>query len=109
MAEHTPGPWVLHESETRFVRESNLTLIADCMSGNRHTDEERANAHLIAAAPELLAALELVLKANDDFEEAYMFGISGEEKLKMMERAREACIKAEEQAHTAIKKAKGDV
>lgn len=61
---HTPGPWYRHCY--RVV--SGTTSVADCKPDNgegipavRLPDEALANAHLIAAAPGLLAALELAL------------------------------------------------
>lgn len=53
---HTPGPWeVFDEINVRAVNGINR-YICTC-SGNA-----RANAHLIAAAPDLLAALEAVVE-----------------------------------------------
>lgn len=63
MSEHTPGPWTIH---TRFDDGAEVRAIAWCgvvcvgSSGNQSIDaaEARANAHLIAAAPDLLEACE---------------------------------------------------
>ena len=60
---HTPGPWLTTESTEHWGR-VNVTIqaaftandIATAWQGN--TDTNRANARLIAAAPELLEALE---------------------------------------------------
>ena len=59
MAEHTPGPWRVkyHESspdQIAAVVSDHDLICAMSINGN-------ANAHLIAAAPELLAALEQAL------------------------------------------------
>ena len=64
MTEHTPGPW-------RAFRGDRLTAHADdwcasagptmICSGIGFNDEAEANARLIAAAPDLLAALEEAL------------------------------------------------
>ena len=56
MAEHTPGPW---RSESPYVSApsgEHRKIVADC---DQHfsDDECEANTRLIAAAPELLAAL----------------------------------------------------
>ncbi len=57
MAEHTPGPWVQdkwgHVQDTggRGVRFEGVTI------AGRSTEETKANARLIAAAPDLLEAL----------------------------------------------------
>lgn len=63
---HTPGPWLTTESTEHWGR-VNVTIqaaftandIATAWQGN--TETNRANARLIAAAPELLEALEEVL------------------------------------------------
>ena len=75
-AQHTPGPWSVSKLATpdyapEFAIHGRLTRwfdLARTMNGN-----SEANARLIAAAPELLAALDLVLArlevAADDAEE----------------------------------------
>ena len=73
MTAHTPGPWRL-ESESRSPDGSDLLVttddgaysIADCRmqaTGVGDTEEAESNARLIAAAPELLAALKGILAA----------------------------------------------
>ena len=72
---HTPGPWNLSRDEiwsttpTRF----NLTTVGTPRLAivDRHNDAERpfpweANARLISAAPDLLAALDSLLKTFVD-------------------------------------------
>lgn len=54
---HTPGPW---ENSATYVV-GTMGLIADCYMPYRPTQENEANAKLIAAAPELLAALKELL------------------------------------------------
>jgi hypothetical protein len=77
---HTPGPWEAEQAHERQdlwwdiegAMPKGLTPgrynIADTM--NRHhcvsPDEDRANARLIAAAPELLAACRRLLHFGDD-------------------------------------------
>lgn len=60
-AAHTPGPWraTLHANGLVKV-ESNQRVICDGFRG------EEANARLIAAAPDLLAALKAVLAQTGD-------------------------------------------
>jgi hypothetical protein len=58
---HTPGPWQVrirpyHEVDSLIIEGPHSELIAD--AGPTRTNENDANARLIAAAPELLAALE---------------------------------------------------
>ncbi len=60
---HTPGPWVSAPQRTNtLIVAANGTRVAESYGV---TDEEpRANARLIAAAPELLAALKEILGAE---------------------------------------------
>lgn len=67
---HTPGPWhVWHTTNVTTLLESGRPerIVANCgvFSDGREADsgyeENEANARLIAAAPELLAALHAVL------------------------------------------------
>ena len=53
---HTPGPWFYAESEvgTPFVDSES---VGDLSAVALPIDEQKANARLIAAAPDLLAAL----------------------------------------------------
>lgn len=63
---HTPGPWYVVRYEGNWFVESD--------SGSRHrviasvplSDEEKADAALIAAAPEMLDALEAIEADSDD-------------------------------------------
>lgn len=80
---HTPGPWnvnTLPKWHTEVF--AGLYLICEAIGGQRHLDEPRnpkqdeANARLIAAAPDLLAALKMV-KSRDD---AYDLDISEHER-----------------------------
>ena len=83
--QHTPGPWIAcgwksltvnAGPEGRFSEQSTIVL----MPGARHEreitsgtqlQEMQANARLIAAAPELLAALEDLLNEYQGFREPY--------------------------------------
>ena len=60
----TPGPWKVS------IRPLAITVWADAISlypiahiGERNRDEKEANAHLIAASPDLLAACEAFVEA----------------------------------------------
>ena len=62
MSKHTPGPWVIEhdsdgESYWRAAIVAGDVIIADYV-GSEHSDKAWFNAHLIAAAPDLLAALQ---------------------------------------------------
>lgn len=59
---HTPGPWRVNEKTSLVEQDDPLGLfVADC----RMLDEGRANAHLIAAAPDMLDALKTILGDPD--------------------------------------------
>lgn len=68
---HTPGPWEVDENDLMiFSAGGNGKRIADTMPHDEDDmpdDEWRANAVLIAAAPELLAALEAMLAAGSAY------------------------------------------
>lgn len=64
MSAHTPGPWFVtssgqpHDLVTSTHDDGLDDDVCEVYGGNDDSDEVRAaNAHLIAAAPELLAAL----------------------------------------------------
>jgi len=62
MAKHTPGPWRVaygNRLEIRGPRDEIGWPVPVVYNAGLHTDEtDQANARLIAAAPELLAALQ---------------------------------------------------
>ena len=65
MAAHTPGPWAAIEIKGDPLR--SFAIDASVYLGSLavwpvHSDEMQANAQLIAAAPDLLAALEFVAR-----------------------------------------------
>lgn len=68
-AQHTPGPWSPYFDETYGVLCPDKGRVAICMNlkgahglaGRRTGDEVAANARLIAAAPDLLDALALLV------------------------------------------------
>ena len=60
---HTPGPWATYGHRQRFVQtEDAIIEIAEI---NRNEDNAEANARLVAAAPDMLAAL-VMLVAGDE-------------------------------------------
>ena len=67
MSKHTPGPWLCHpyvlDGETFIFNNSGTEHIADVVS--------EANAQLIAAAPDLLEALQLYVDLCKQDEDAY--------------------------------------
>ena len=54
-AQHTPGPWVVDPESPTWVEDGNGCCLAKTGYGDDEGD--RANARLIAAAPDMLAAL----------------------------------------------------
>ena len=66
--QHTPGPWKINKKYSFSVETlsdgQGINIIAECSDpdGIRSAGEDSANAKLIAAAPDLLAALEAIIK-----------------------------------------------
>ncbi len=64
---HTPGPWHYQENldaYTHIVRDSNNGYVCKCSQDSSRNTED--NARLIAAAPELLAALKIYVEKFGD-------------------------------------------
>lgn len=61
--QHTPGPWTVDDNG--FIYDYAGNTIADPHCSDIDLDEREANARLIAAAPELLNALERLYNAID--------------------------------------------
>ena len=69
MSQHTPGPWILDydKGTSRDILSRKHGGICTVRRAGRHDDATfEANAALIAASPELLAALHHALAALDD-------------------------------------------
>lgn len=89
---HTPGPWTYRAYSTHphhIIEAEDREGVAYTMD---HEADSKANATLIAAAPDLLAALERLLNAEALVDDEYYAEIEA----------------AEEQARAAIAKAKGE-
>lgn len=84
MSAHTPGPWFIVQGPSVFVTRLDGAHIAKIGAA----ENMRASARLIAAAPDLLAALRSLLAAGTD-------------------RSSAEWIAAEEQARTAISRVEG--
>jgi hypothetical protein len=72
MSKHTPGPWEI-EGHYHFgykwisgPEHSQLAQVVWCMEYEDRSPSCEANAHLIAAAPDLLEALEIALDFAGD-------------------------------------------
>ena len=66
--QHTPGPWTTGDAAIWALEDCEFHAIVDCPLNQtcRDTDTAWANARLIAAAPDLLAALKSLLLSFDD-------------------------------------------
>ena len=104
MSNHTPGPWnvgrgefTTTESGIVFTRINGpkMGIVATAYAHDRNIDECEANARLIAAAPELLEALQTLKK------ELWAAG------LKLNVRKHFALMAADAQAGTAVARATG--
>jgi hypothetical protein len=71
--QHTPDPWKSEEDGNNGIEvvDQDLCVVAEIMPryGDGVCDEDWANARLIAAAPELLAALQRIVKATFNYED----------------------------------------
>lgn len=101
MPKSTPGPWQVkryanHELQTDFV----MVVIGDRVHMIGYSDEDKANAHLIAAAPAMLEALE---NAERFIENGIEMGYISEPQPGTPESATLSAVKE------AVKAAKGEV
>ncbi len=104
---HTPGPWRSYEPVALDYRPQHITngesLVAVCAGGGPKRaiigSEERANARLIAAAPDLLAILAEMLADSDDVDEGKLPRISAA----TIVRARQIIAKATQTSQPATK------
>ena len=84
--QHTPGPWAYIVPDGHVVRHpqiySDFGPVANATwLGENKLDQLKANARLIAAAPELLEALELLV------DNPYRDGTESDERLRRIARA----------------------
>ena len=81
-AKHTPGPWMCEQCDGA----PSWEVMTDCKHhmhicycrGDRKRSEIEANARLIAAAPQLLAACEAASEHVQELREAWMTGALSE-------------------------------
>jgi len=66
MPSHTPGPWEEYSGGETIHSAGGSLICIVCPEGHTLDSADRANAHLIAAAPELVEALEAVLGTFSD-------------------------------------------
>jgi hypothetical protein len=100
---HTPGPWYTKRAEIRVdgeydyaIYDANKEVVAEAFGRTSVTNfpPAEANAHLIASAPDLYAALKFVLAFYEPDAKDYL--------------DTEAWKRAEAQARAALKKARGE-
>lgn len=93
-AKHTPGPWDLHKNGVYVTAKDAFgRLIAQSFTSDAVEEAEaKANAHLIAAAPDLLEALEALTKTVEMLHEDGLIDV-------VVKTAR---------CHAAINKARGE-
>ena len=63
ISKHTPGPWTVEHDYMPFVINGGGSIVASVTGTAAIRPEAPANARLMAAAPELLAALKLAREA----------------------------------------------
>jgi hypothetical protein len=92
MEQHTPGPWVwgYYGMNDEWVRTGDGEAVVPV---GYNQSEREANARLIAAAPELLAALKRAIEVLDA--EGITYGNCDDEPLDVLNAARAAIAKAE--------------
>jgi len=61
----TPGPWFIKDSHVLSIDHGKYYIVANVHNVNFTPAANKANARLIAAAPDLLAALRSIITAND--------------------------------------------
>jgi hypothetical protein len=95
MMEHTPGPWEISRGAQNdpFSIEASACTVAHIKTTPRKWSPE-ANAHLIAAAPDLLEALEDLISAGAAVHH-YLGQATGKIHADALQKARAAIAKAE--------------
>ena len=73
---HTPGPWTTGRSELEVVDPKGrmIAALGAEAGANQKEEEQLSNARLIAAAPELLEALEFFFNIMHDYESSLRKG-----------------------------------
>ena len=90
MSAHTPGPWFAEDDNGSWSIHSDHDTLGGCIAV-AYSFRAEANARLIAAAPDLLAALRLIVHIADD---PTAFALDGAT-LAVLHTARAAIAKAE--------------
>lgn len=98
-AKHTPGPWHVQPGRLHLVDDANGQGVADTHNywrADSTEEREQANARLIAAAPDLLAALTHLL----DMMHPHLLDLEGDMGRDLAD--------AMQSARTALAKARGE-
>ena len=70
MSKHTPGPWeASHDIDANCVATITSGWVVVSIGADPNKFDAKADAQLIAAAPEMLKALEYLLTRLDDIED----------------------------------------
>jgi hypothetical protein len=91
VADHTPGPWTM---KPYIERKGYFWVGPDPLPQNRFAIAEEADAHLIAAAPDLLAALEAIVRQAEPLYAAVPDSPATHSAHVLMDEARAAIAKA---------------
>lgn len=89
---HTPGPWTYDEESNEVYRLDSAGHVEACLCEIRGEPNWRDNARLIAAAPDLLKALQKLVKAMG-------YHVPIHEYHRALDTAREAIRKALGESH----------
>ena len=93
---HTPGPWTLRRMHTGGfdIMDWRNRDVATVYGGGVETESREANARLIAAAPDLLEALDGIIHFSDGFDFYRTQSPAGKALEEWIGAAREAIAKA---------------
>ena len=86
MSKHTPGPWRVDSHFNIFYKDAMVAF--PCISGGL---DQKANARLIAAAPDLLEAMQALFGADMEY---CMMGDGKNDQIEAIAKARAAIFKA---------------
>ena len=78
--QYTPGPWTVENDGMTVSMGGQCVIVGPAPDGSR-IDEERANARLIAAAPDLLVACKALLAYANDYSDTMATSGQGAEQL----------------------------
>lgn len=111
VSQHTPGPWEIGAPNYHHIQvktEKGLVLIGSVAYSNHLGKNEcDANARLIAAAPELLAALKEANKRFEEINEAYNNPAKWPTEATRLDRCFDVAANGHDEVVAAIAKAEG--